>query len=125
VNIEELRKLAALLREEELTELTVEEEGKRVTLRRSPRPPVAPPTKEGEIVRSPVVGTFWRRPSPAEPPFVEVGSQVKPGQILCIIEAMKVMNEVRAERAGVVEEILIEDGRPVEYGQPLFRLRPG
>jgi oxaloacetate decarboxylase alpha subunit len=128
MDLEEIRKLCALMREEDLVELTVEEGGRRITLRRAegPRafPPQAPPKKEEIIVRSPVVGTFWIRPAPGEPPFVQVGDLVQPGQVLCIVEAMKVMNEVRAEVAGVVEEILAEEGDPVEYGQPLFRLRP-
>jgi acetyl-CoA carboxylase biotin carboxyl carrier protein len=129
MDLEEIKKLCALMREEELVELTVEEDGRRITLRRAagPRtlPPQAQPKKEeGIIVRSPVVGTFWTRPAPGEPPFVKVGDLVQPGQVLCIVEAMKVMNEVRAEVAGVVEEILAEEGDPVEYGQPLFRLRP-
>jgi acetyl-CoA carboxylase biotin carboxyl carrier protein len=128
MDLEEIRKLCALMREEDLVELTVEEGGRRITLRRAegPRalPPQAPPKTEGILVRSPVVGTFWIRPAPGEPPFVQVGDLVQPGQVLCIVEAMKVMNEVRAEVAGVVEEILAEEGDPVEYGQPLFRLRP-
>lgn len=128
MDLEEIRKLCALMREEDLLELTVEEGGRRITLRRAagPRlPPEAPPKKEeGILVRSPVVGTFWIRPAPGEPPFVKVGDLVQPEQVLCIVEAMKVMNEVRAEVAGVVEEILAEEGDPVEYGQPLFRLRP-
>lgn len=129
--MEELRKLCELMREEGLTELTVEEEGRRITLRR-PGPGVPPPTAEAppqpevqeELIRSPVVGTFWRRPAPGEAPFVEVGERVEPGQTLCVVEAMKVMNEVRADRAGIIEEVLVEEGQPVEYGQPLFRLRP-
>ena len=132
MDLEELRKLCALLREEGLTELTVEEEGRRITIRRAPVPAAPPPPQgeageaegEVELVRSPVVGTFWRRPAPGEDPFVEVGDRVQPGQVLCIVEAMKVMNEVRADRAGLIEEVLVEDGQPVEYGQPLFRLRP-
>jgi len=130
LDLEELRKLCALLREEGLTELTVEEEGRRITIRRAPVPG-APPAPQGEapgeaaeLVRSPVVGTFWRRPAPGEDPFVEVGQPVEPGQVLCVVEAMKVMNEVRADRAGLIEEVLVEEGQPVEYGQPLFRLRP-
>ena len=128
---EELRRLCELMREEGLTELTLVEEGRRITLRRpglgvSPRAAEAPPRPEleEELIRSPVVGTFWRRPAPGEDPFVEVGERVEPGQTLCVVEAMKVMNEVRADRAGVIEEVLVEEGQPVEYGQPLFRLRP-
>ncbi|MBC7222206.1 acetyl-CoA carboxylase biotin carboxyl carrier protein [Candidatus Bipolaricaulota bacterium] len=128
MDLEAIKKLCALMREEDLVELTVEEEGRRITLRRAagPRAPLEAPLtkKEGIIVRSPVVGTFWIRPAPGEPPFVKVGDFVQPGQVLCIVEAMKVMNEVRAEVAGVVEEILVEEGEAVEYGQPLFRLRP-
>ncbi len=127
MDLEELRRLCALMREEGLVELTVEEAGRRVTLRRpaQPLPPQGPPPPlQGILVRSPVVGTFWIRPAPGEPPFVKVGDVVQPGQVLCIVEAMKVMNEIRAETAGVVEEILVEEGDPVEYGQPLFRLRP-
>ncbi|MFN3346345.1 MAG: acetyl-CoA carboxylase biotin carboxyl carrier protein [Candidatus Bipolaricaulaceae bacterium] len=127
MDLEELRRLCALMREEGLVELTVEEAGRRVTLRRAAQPlaPQAPPPPaQGVLVRSPVVGTFWIRPAPGEPPFVKVGDVVQPGQVLCIVEAMKVMNEIRAETAGVVEEILVEEGDPVEYGQPLFRLRP-
>lgn len=128
MDLEEIRRLCALMREEDLVELTVEEEGRRITLRRRGEPrvptPAMPPKEEGILVRSPVVGTFWIRPAPGEPPFVKVGDLVQPGQVLCIVEAMKVMNEVRAEVAGVVVEILAEEGDPVEYGQPLFRLRP-
>jgi len=128
MDLEEIKKLCALMREEDLVELTVEEGGRRITLRRALAPrvaPEAPPKKEeGIIVRSPVVGTFWIRPAPGEPPFVKIGDVVQPGQVLCIVEAMKVMNEVRAEAPGVVEEIFVEEGEAVEYGQPLFRLRP-
>lgn len=129
MDLEEIRKLCALMREEDLLELTVEEGGRRVTLRRAAGPraplPAAPPQKEeGIVVRSPVVGTFWIRPAPGEPPFVRVGDRVQPGQVLGVVEAMKVMNEIRAEVEGTVEEVLVEEGEPVEYGQPLFRLRP-
>ncbi|MBC7092733.1 acetyl-CoA carboxylase, biotin carboxyl carrier protein [Candidatus Bipolaricaulota bacterium] len=128
MDLEELRKLCAILREEGLTELTVEEGGQRITLRRAavaaPGPAAAPP-EAGVLIRSPVVGTFWSRPAPDQPPFVKVGDRVVPGQVVCVVEAMKVMNEVRAEVSGAVEEVLAEDGSPVEYGQPLFRLRVG
>ena len=128
LDLEELRKLCQLMREEGLSELTLEEEGRRITLRRplgrAPSSSPEPAREEEELVRSPVVGTFWRRPAPGEAPFVEVGDRVEPGQVLCIVEAMKVMNEVQADRAGVIQEVLVEEGQPVEYGQPLFRLRP-
>ena len=71
-------------------------------------------------VKSPLVGTFYRAPSPESPPFVEVGSEVKEGDTLCIIEAMKVMNEIKSEHRGIVKEILVENGKPVEFGQVLF-----
>ncbi|ASK26890.1 acetyl-CoA carboxylase, biotin carboxyl carrier protein [Neisseria chenwenguii] len=70
--------------------------------------------------KSPMVGTFYRAPSPTSPVFVEVGQSVKAGDTLCIIEAMKLMNEIEAEKSGVVKEILVENGTPVEYGEPLF-----
>lgn len=128
MDLEAIKKLCALMREEELVELTVEEEGRRITLRRSePQAPVRgvpKPKEEGLLVRSPVVGTFWTRPGPGEPPFVKVGDLVQSGQVLCLVESMKVMNEVRAEQPGVVEEVLVEEGEAVEYGQPLLRLRP-
>lgn len=73
-----------------------------------------------ELVRAPLVGTFYRRPSPDDDPFVEVGTTVEPGETLCIIEAMKIMNEIDAEVGGTVREILVDDGEPVEYDQPLF-----
>lgn len=76
------------------------------------------------LQKSPMVGTFYRAPSPGAPPFVEVGGRVRPGQTLCIIEAMKLMNELEAEVAGTVLEILVQNGQPVEYGEPLFRIQP-
>lgn len=79
--------------------------------------PVAP---LGETIDSPMVGTFYRASSPTSPSFVEVGQEVKVGQVLCIIEAMKLMNQIEADKAGVIKEILVKDGSPVEYGQPLF-----
>lgn len=74
----------------------------------------------GHIVKSPMVGTFYRSPNPESPSFVEVGSAVKPGDTLCIIEAMKLLNEIEAEISGTVRQILVENGQPVEYGQALF-----
>jgi acetyl-CoA carboxylase biotin carboxyl carrier protein len=82
----------------------------------------APAAEEpkGHVVKSPMVGTFYRSSSPGAKPFVEVGQAVKPGDTLCIIEAMKLLNEIEAEVAGTVKEILVENGQAVEYGQPLF-----
>jgi acetyl-CoA carboxylase biotin carboxyl carrier protein len=81
----------------------------------------APPAAvQGHVVTSPMVGTFYRSPSPGAEPFVQVGDSVKEGQTLCIIEAMKLLNEIESDKTGVVKEILIENGQAVEYGQPLF-----
>jgi acetyl-CoA carboxylase biotin carboxyl carrier protein len=80
--------------------------------------------KKGHLVTSPFVGTFYRTPAPDQPSFVEVGTLVKKGQTLCIIEAMKLMNEIESDEAGRVTEILVENGQPVEFGQPLFRVEP-
>ena len=82
----------------------------------------APPAVEGHVVKAPMVGTFYRSPSPDAKPFVEVGGTVKEGDVICIIEAMKLMNEIDADAAGTVKAILVENGQPVEYGQPLFIL---
>ena len=76
----------------------------------------------GNIVKSPMVGTFYSKSSPTSSPYVEVGSEIKKGTVLCIIEAMKLMNEIESEFNGKIAEILVEDGTPVEYGQPLFRI---
>ena len=82
--------------------------------------PAVEPVNDKNTVKSPMVGTFYRAPSPGAKKFVEVGSKVEIGDTLCIIEAMKLMNEIEADRAGVVKAILVEEGQPVEYGEPLF-----
>jgi len=82
--------------------------------------PAPEPVPTGHVVKSPMVGTFYRSPSPGAAAFVELGQAVKPGDTLCIIEAMKLLNEIEAEVGGVVKEVLVENGQPVEYGQPLF-----
>jgi acetyl-CoA carboxylase biotin carboxyl carrier protein len=88
----------------------------------APRPaPAAPQLKE---IRSPMVGTFYKAPEPGAEPYIKVGNRVTPGQTVCIIEAMKIMNEIEAEIAGTVREILVEDSQPVEFGQVLFRVDP-
>jgi acetyl-CoA carboxylase biotin carboxyl carrier protein len=86
--------------------------------------PAAPPASNLTDVKSPMVGTFYRAPAPEAPPYVEVGSTVKKGQTLCILEAMKLMNEMESDVDGVVREILVDNSDPVEYGQVLFRIEP-
>ncbi len=138
-----IRELAGLLRETELTEIELERDGFRVRVSRgcsgapaapAAAPAAAPPAEEsaaeqpGEIdhsrhpgvVKSPMVGTAYRAPAPGAAPFVEVGSTVKEGQTLLIVEAMKTMNQIPAPRAGVVKAILVEDGQPVEFDEPLM-----
>ena len=85
--------------------------------------PAAAPKLNGTVARSPMVGTFYRAASPTSGNFVEVGQTVKKGDILCIVEAMKMMNHIEAEASGVIESILVENGQPVEYGQRLFKLK--
>ncbi len=82
--------------------------------------PAVPAVAEGHVVKSPMVGTFYRSPSPGSKQFVDVGQQVKTGDTLCIIEAMKLLNEIDADHTGIIKAILVENGQPVEYGQPLF-----
>ncbi len=82
--------------------------------------PAAPAAPEGHIVKSPMVGTFYRSASPGAKPFVDVGQSVNSGDTLCIIEAMKLLNEIDADQGGVIKAILVENGQPVEFGQPLF-----
>jgi acetyl-CoA carboxylase biotin carboxyl carrier protein len=161
VNLDELRELIALLRENGLAELELEREDFRVRLRRegsqaqasqnaaaapvpapSPNPqPASNPTTSApahpgaqastaasldqdlHIIPSPIVGTFYRSPSPTAEPFVKIGSNVEPESVVCIIEAMKLMNEIQAEATGEVVKIYVENGQPVEYGQPLFGIR--
>jgi acetyl-CoA carboxylase biotin carboxyl carrier protein len=141
-----IRELAALLEETGLTEIEVEHEGKRIRVARgvnltttltttgdgpaseprdNPRPAKRAPAQTDEFivhpgtVTSPMVGTAYRSPEPGSPPFVEIGTRVAAGQTLLIIEAMKTMNQIPSPRAGTVIAILVEDGQPVEYGEPL------
>lgn len=86
----------------------------------SPQPQAEAPIPSGHTVTSPMVGTMYRAPSPSQPSFVEVGAKVKVGDILCIVEAMKMMNQIESDCAGTVKSILVENGQPVEFGQPLF-----
>ena len=127
------------MKKNSLSEFEMEKEGFKIKLRRASRegkseevqvqhylPPAAPapaPATDPEI-KSPMIGTFYRKPSPESGTYVEIGDTVIADTVVCIIEAMKVMNEIKAEMSGVVTEILVEDSRPVEFGQPLFRVRP-
>jgi acetyl-CoA carboxylase biotin carboxyl carrier protein len=101
-------------------------EGAPTTAAVAPLAPSPPVSEEGglHIVKSPIVGTFYEAPSPGSPPFVKVGDSVEAGGILCIIEAMKLMNEIESDIAGEVAKKLVANGQPVEYGQPLFAIRP-
>jgi acetyl-CoA carboxylase biotin carboxyl carrier protein len=86
--------------------------------------PAAPAGTVEQEIKSPMIGTFYRAPSPESAPYIEVGTEVNPETVVCIIEAMKVMNEIKAETKGVVTQVLVENAKPVEFGQPLFRVRP-
>jgi acetyl-CoA carboxylase biotin carboxyl carrier protein len=86
----------------------------------APAAPAAPAVPEGHVVKSPMVGSFYRAPSPGAKSFVDIGQSVKEGDTLCIIEAMKLLNEIEADKSGVIKAILVENGQAVEFGQPLF-----
>ncbi|RJQ52792.1 MAG: acetyl-CoA carboxylase biotin carboxyl carrier protein [Nitrospiraceae bacterium] len=147
MELDEIKKLIELLKETDVTELQVEREGTKLRIRREkflssfeafqPARPAAvqggqaKETAEAVVeekklatITSPIVGIFHRSPSPESPPFVEAGSTVKKGQALCIVEAMKLMNEIESDTDGVVSKILVENGQPVEYGEPLFLIEP-
>lgn len=89
----------------------------------APSAPAAPAAADGPVIKSPTVGTFYASPTPGEPPFVKVGSTVKADTVVCIIEAMKVFNQIPAEISGTITEVLVNNGDAVEYGQPLFRVK--
>ncbi|RLE08247.1 acetyl-CoA carboxylase biotin carboxyl carrier protein [Candidatus Aerophobetes bacterium] len=139
MDLEELERIIKIFETSSLSELEIEDKGTRFKLvkrvrQRMSRESVSPPLKEKEtikrreekrekkqtFVRSPLVGTFYRASSPEDKPFVEVGDRVLKGQTLCIIEAMKVMNEITSEKEGRIKKILVENGQPVEYDQELF-----
>ncbi len=90
----------------------------------APAPAPATSTAKDAEIKSPMIGTFYLTPSPDAAPYAEVGTEVGPDSVVCIIEAMKVMNEIKAEARGVVTAVLVENGKPVEFGQPLFKIRP-
>ena len=90
----------------------------------APAPPPQVPVSNELEIKSPMIGTFYRAPSPESAPYIEVGVEVQPETVVCIIEAMKVMNEIKAEAKGVVTQVMVENAKPVEFGQPLFKIRP-
>ncbi len=151
MTIEEIRELIDLVNETGVSELEVERSGNRVRicarssvatqfvmapqLATAVAPPAAPTAplkaeavaKQPEnltLVKSPIVGTFYESAGPDSPPFVRVGEHVTPGTVLCIIESMKLMNEIEADVSGIVETRLVQNGQPVEYGEALFGIRP-
>ena len=146
VEIETIEKLADIVNSKELSEITIVDGGKTITVKgkKCPPPMIMPsagapaaapspaqeaaPAKtaekiEGSIVKSPIVGTFYASPSPDKPPFVKVGDTVKKGDVIMIIESMKLMNEVQSDFDGVVEKILVSDGQAVEYDQPVMIIK--
>ncbi len=140
MNIEVLRQIVRLLKDENLTEITVSDGESSVTVRQAFGHPAsaaapglaepahvvaaAPAAPDGLTLTAPLVGTFYRRPTPEDAPFVEPGQTVKSGDTVCLIEAMKVMNEIKAESAGRLRAVMAEEGAPVEYGQVLFVFDP-
>ena len=149
INLKELKDLIALMNENQLTELEIEREGMKVRLRKggaeegmvierfpTARPltaalptgpvpvPDVPAKPAGTEIKSPMVGTFYRAPAPEAPAFVEVGQEIQVGQVLCILEAMKLMNEIKSEIKGRIVQIMVENAQPVEFGQALFIVEP-
>ena len=143
MDIKYIEKLAKLVKENQLTELSVKDGEQTVTLKKEAGKTVevaqvmpqiqksqpvqpkeekveAPVKKSDKVIKSPMVGTFYKAPAAGAPPFVEVGGLVAQGEVVCIIEAMKLMNEIESDFSGKIVEICVEDGQPVEYGQPLM-----
>jgi acetyl-CoA carboxylase biotin carboxyl carrier protein len=158
MNLDDIRKVLELVREHDLTEFELEQDGLKVRIRKAghevtvvapaapaavvaaapvavpaavpaPAPAVSAPDAEAAvdlaIIKSPIVGTFYRTPEPGAKNFVEVGDRVRKGQVLCIIEAMKLMNEIEADTDGEITAVYVENGRPVQFGDRLFALRVG
>ena len=149
MDISKVKKLIELLEESNIDEIEIKEGEESVRISRNRAPampqyfaapqmaaaPAAPvaaaapapaaevkPVSNGHVVKSPMVGTFYRSPSPGSPAFVEVGKHVKVGDVICIVEAMKMMNQIESDKAGVIEAILVEEGQPVEFDQPLVTI---
>lgn len=152
LELKEIKELIALMKKNDLSVFKMEKEGFKITLKKGtdfqpvvttlspPQTPVvqvaapvsvgtpagepaAPAASAFKEIVSPMVGTFYSSPAPESPVFVEAGSEVTPETVVCIIEAMKVMNEIKAEISGVITEVLVENGKPVQFGQPLFKVK--
>lgn len=149
MNIKEIKEMINLMNENSLMELEVEKEGMRIRLKKTSSgvegysgpivverqntvelAPKKTPEAVKEVnlktveIKSPMVGTFYRSPSPESPSYVEVGQNVEPGQVVCIIEAMKLMNEIKSEIKGKILEVLVDNAEPIEFGQPIFLIEP-
>ena len=145
MNIKDLKEYIEFMKEHELSELEVQDGDKKIRLKKDTCPALAPmpnppamapqgaaaltPAKAGALdgtieIKSPMVGTFYRSPSPGANSYVEAGTTIKPGDVLCIVEAMKLMNEIKAEVAGKIVQINADNGDPVEFGQVLFTIEP-
>jgi len=143
MELEDLKELIALLKETDITELQMEKDGSKVKIKREKiLTPIGMSVQKSPVydekivaetedetqrlltVTSPIVGTFYRAPSPDAQPFVEVGQKVDKGTVLCIVEAMKLMNEIESDSDGVIVKVLVENSQPVEYGEPLFLIEP-
>lgn len=150
MNLKEIKEMISLMNENNLVELEIEKEGMRIKLKKTSgdaqgyngpilverervseaalRPALAEPAEKMSVktveIKAPMVGTFYRAPAPEVPPYVEVGQIIEPGQVICIIEAMKLMNEIKSEIKGKILEILIDNAEPVEFGQPMFLIEP-
>ena len=151
MDISDLKEILRILEAQDITEFELEQDGVKLRVcRRSsapapapaagialttlvptaappaalPPPPAAEPAENGTLVKSPIVGTFYRAADPNSPPFASLGDRVKVGQVLCIIEAMKLMNEIEAEVSGVIVKRFIENSHPVEYGETLYAVKP-
>ena len=144
MDAKKLKQFIDFMEANNLCELEIEEEGKRIRLKKyaqdmpavimpqmaapqqenSPQAPAQAQKGGGVEINSPMVGTFYRSPSPKAKPYVEADDTVKPGDVVCIIEAMKLMNEIKAEVGGKITSILVENGEPIEFGQPLFLIEP-
>ena len=121
MDLRKLKTLIDLVSESNVSELEITEaEGKVRIVKSAPAGAAAPAAVTGHTVKSPMVGTFYRASSPGAKPFAEVGQVVKEGETICIVEAMKILNEIEADKSGTITQVLAENGQAVEYGQPLF-----